>query len=136
MSLERRRRVSSGWFDTEDVPALRLEALDVPPGEKVTIRASTGEAFRGLELEIAAGRNEFNVHALTIDGEPQLITVAEGFPVEGMPAYVLHDSILEFRFTADDGEMVMVVQNLSTEKKTFRAFVLGRVRMQEEVAFT
>lgn len=127
--LELRKRVSSGWFDVENVPALRLEAVDVSPGEQVTIRAQTGEAFRGLELQVDVGKDEFDVHSMVVDGEPQLLVD------EPISAGLLDDNMLEFPFTAEDGEMVMVVRNVSIEKKTFRAFVLGRVKVQE-VAFT
>lgn len=126
MSLERRKRVSSGWFDTEDVPALRLEAVDVAPGETVRIMATTDAAFRGLELEVETGKDEFDVHSLAVDGEPQLLID------EPIAAAFLDDNSLHFPFTAEDGEMVMVVRNVSTGAKTFRAFVLGRLRDQWE----
>lgn len=123
--LERRRRFSN-WFGTEEVPALRFEVKSAQPGEEITIRRTTKESFRGLELEIEEGMAEFEIHSLSVDGEPQLVA---GGPIA---AEHLHDNALHFPFTKDDGEMVMVVKNIAHSSSTFRAFVNGRLRHAEE----
>ena len=120
--LEVRKRTNSqGGVDC--VPALRLEAKDVPPGAEARVRGEIGgEVFRGLELEIEAGQEEFGIHSFEVDREEQL-----AMPIG---ACYIHGAPLQLPFAGE--EMVMVVRNVGQEKKTFRCFVLGRVRAQWE----
>jgi hypothetical protein len=119
LELRKRTNLRGG---VDHVPALRLEMKDVPPGAKVRVRGDVGEPFKGLELDVEAGE-DFEVHSFTVDGEDQIAVS----PVE---ARYIHGGPVQLPFAGE--EMAMVVRNPSLEKKTFRCFVLGRIREQWE----
>ena len=133
--IERRLRMN-GWFGTEEVPAVRFEAKDVPPEEAVRLTVTTEVAFKGLELVIEEGDAGFDICALSVDGVNQLTgNGALGAPV---PAHLVNDDPhLVFPFSKDGGELEMVVVNRSYGgPATFRAFVLGRVKNPVETRET